>query len=195
MVLALSSTNQSSCLQRHISARFALRRRWRLGPSGESQVRNRHNDAEERANALDRELADKGSLRPLHGVPIVIKDNINVMGFPTTGGCAALCELLPKSDARVVERLKKAGAIILGKSSMSEFAWGMHDTENSVIQGPTRNPYNYDYAVGGSSGGTGVAIAAGYCVAGLGTDTGCSVRAPSSINGLRTVSSRMRHLA
>ncbi len=142
------------------------------------------NDAQERANALDRELADRGSLRPLHGVPIVIKDNINVMGFPTTGGCAALCELLPKSDARVVERLKKAGAIILGKSSMSEFAWGMHDTENSVIQGPTRNPYNYDYAAGGSSGGTGVAIAAGYCVAGLGTDTGCSVRAPSSINGL-----------
>lgn len=142
------------------------------------------NDVEERVTALERIRASRGPLRPLHGVPMVIKDNINVAGLPTTGGCAALSDLIPAADSRVVSRLKAAGAIILGKSSMSEFAWGTHDTENSVIEGPTRNPYQLEYAAGGSSGGTGVAVAAGYCVAGLGTDTGCSVRAPSSINCL-----------
>ena len=142
------------------------------------------NDVEERATALDHSLANGSPLRPLHGVPVVIKDNINVAGLPTTGGCAALSDFVPVADAPVVARLKAAGAIILGKSSMSEFAWGTHDTENSVIEGPSRNPYHFEYATGGSSGGTGVAVAAGYCVAGLGTDTGCSVRAPSSINCL-----------
>ena len=155
----------------------------RRGPTLNAMI-NVASDAQERATALDRELACKGFLRPLHGVPIVVKDNINVAGLPTTGGCAALRRNFPAADARVVARLKEAGAVILGKSSMSEFAWGMHDTENSVIQGPTRNPYHCDYAAGGSSGGTGVAVAAGYCVAGLGTDTGCSVRAPSSVNCL-----------
>jgi Asp-tRNA(Asn)/Glu-tRNA(Gln) amidotransferase A subunit family amidase len=93
-------------------------------------------------------------------------------------------DLYPTGDASVVAKLNDAGAVILGKSSMSELAFGLYDTQNSVIDGYTRNPYHLDYASGGSSRGTGVAVAAGMCVAGLGTDTGCSVRAPSSVNGI-----------
>ena len=138
----------------------------------------------DQAAALERNHPTGKELPALYGVPVVIKDNINVAGLATTGGSAALRELRPTQDATVVARLRSAGAMILGKSSMSEFAWGTYDTENSIIFGYTRNPYHLDYASGGSSGGTGVAVAAGYCVAGLGTDTGCSVRAPSSINCL-----------
>ena len=141
-------------------------------------------DARERAGQLDRRLLTGTATGPLHGVPLVIKDNINVTGLATTGGSAALRDLRPERDAVVVARLKQAGAVILGKSSMSEFAWGTYDTESSMVEGFTRNPYVLDYACGGSSGGTGVAIAAGYCMAGLGTDTGCSVRPPASINCL-----------
>lgn len=141
-------------------------------------------DVDEQVDALERSATNSDELAALHGVPLVIKDNINVAGLPTTGGCAALAELIPTVDAEVITRLKAAGAIILGKSSMSEFAWGTYDTQNSVVEGYTCNPYHLDYAAGGSSGGSAVAVAAGYCVAALGTDTGCSVRAPASINGL-----------
>ena len=141
-------------------------------------------DIDAQVDAVQRSAARSGELAALHGVPMVIKDNFNVAGLPTTGGCAALTELMPTVDAAVVARLRAAGAIIIGKSSMSEFAWGTYDTQNSVIEGYTRNPYDTDYAAGGSSGGSGVAVAVGYCVAALGTDTGCSVRAPASINGL-----------
>ncbi len=141
-------------------------------------------DVAAQVDAVERSAAEYSELPALHGVAVVIKDNINVTGLPTTGGCAALAELIPSADAEVVARLKAAGAVILGKSSMSEFAWGTYDTQNSIIEGYTRNPYHLDYAAGGSSGGSGVAVAAGYCVAALGTDTGCSVRAPASINGL-----------
>ncbi len=141
-------------------------------------------DVEGQIDAVERSASSRSELPALYGVPMVIKDNINVAGLPTTGGCAALEELMPSDDAAVVARLKASGAIVLGKSSMSEFAWGTYDTQNSVIEGYTRNPYHLDYAAGGSSGGSGVAIAAGYCLAALGTDTGCSVRAPASINGL-----------
>ena len=140
--------------------------------------------ARQRAEALDQELASTGVARSLHGVPVVVKDNFNVVGLPTSGGCAALMDLRPTEDASVIGKLDDAGAVILGKSSMSEFAFGLHDTENSMIEGYTRNPYHLDYASGGSSGGSAVAIAAGYCVAGLGTDTGCSVRSSASVSGI-----------
>ena len=138
----------------------------------------------EQARRLDQDLAAGRDLGPLFGVPMVIKDNIDVEGLPTSGGSAALASLMPASDAPVVERVRAAGAVILGKSNMSEFAFGTYDTESSVVEGPTRNAHVAGYASGGSSGGTAVAIAAGYCLAGIGTDTGCSVRAPASINEL-----------
>jgi Asp-tRNA(Asn)/Glu-tRNA(Gln) amidotransferase A subunit family amidase len=155
----------------------------RRGPTLNAMISLADN-VDAQVEAIERSVSKSEVFLPLYGVPVVIKDNINVAGLPTTGGCAALRELIPTADAEVVARLKAAGAIILGKSSMSEFAWGTYDTQNSVIDGYTRNPYDTDYAAGGSSGGSGVAVAAGYCVAALGTDTGCSVRAPASINGL-----------
>jgi amidase len=158
--------------------------RWdRRGPMLNAMI-SLAGDVDAQVAAVERSTAEGDPVRPLHGVPIVIKDNINVDGLATTGGCAALAELHPGADAEVVARLKAAGAVVLGKTSMSEFAWGTYDTENSIVDGYTRNPYQPDYATGGSSGGTGAAVAAGYCVAGLGTDTGCSVRAPASINCL-----------
>src|SRR5204862_1116968 len=93
-------------------------------------------------------------------------------------------DFIPGRDAFIVLRLHLAGAIILAKSSLSELAMGLADTINSVLPGFTRNPYNTAYASGGSSGGTGVAIAANFGTVGIGTDTGGSVRAPSSINDL-----------
>ena len=150
--------------------------------------------AQAAAAALDRRLQAGGPIGPLHGIPVVVKDNIDVDGLPTTGGCAALRGLVPAGNATVVDRLRGAGAVILGKSNMSEFAWGVIDTLGSALPGFTRNPYDTAYASGGSSGGTGVAVSANFAVAGLGTDTGCSVRAPAAINaivGLRPTHGRV----
>ena len=140
--------------------------------------------ADQEAGELPPPSAEQLSWQPLYGVPVLVKDNINVRGLPTTGGCAALATLQPRRDAVVVARLKAAGAVVIAKSSMSEFAWGSYDSQNSIVPGFTRNPYNLEFASGGSSGGTGVGVAAGYALAGLGTDTGCFVRAPAAINAL-----------
>ncbi|HHH76612.1 MAG TPA: amidase, partial [Phycisphaerae bacterium] len=136
------------------------------------------------AAALDKTYSQKGLTGPLHGIPIIVKDNMNTSDMPTSGGCDALRDSIPPDDAFVIKKLKRAGGIILAKSSMSEFAFGTGDTINSVLRGYTCNPYNPEYAVGGSSGGTGASISANFAVVGLGTDTACSVRTPSSINCL-----------
>jgi len=139
----------------------------------------------EAADQLDSELRSTGALRgPLHGIPVVVKDNLDTRDLPTTSGVALFREFVPPRDAFVVERLRAAGAIILAKSSLSELSMGLADTVNSAIPGFTRNPYNTARASGGSSGGTGVAVAANFGTVGLGTDTGGSVRAPASINNL-----------
>jgi len=137
------------------------------------------------ADKLDAELKATGKLvGPLHGIPMVIKDNLDTADMPTSAGVALFKNFVPSRDAFVVARLRRAGAIIIAKSSLSELAMGLADCINSVLPGFTRNPYNTAYASGGSSGGTGVALAASFAVVGLGTDTGGSVRAPSSINNL-----------
>ena len=134
---------------------------------------------------LDAALKSNGKLTgPLHGIPIIVKDNIDTSDMPTSSGVALFKDFIPTRDAFIVQRLHVAGAIILAKSSLSELAMGLADTINSVLPGFTRNPYNTAYASGGSSGGTGVAVAANFGTVGLGTDTGGSVRAPSSINNL-----------
>lgn len=140
--------------------------------------------AEDEARARDGDVRSGAPVGRLCGVPIVVKDNIDVAGLPTTGGCAALRNLRPAEDAAVVRRLREAGAVILGKTNMSEFAWGAEETIGSALPGYTRNPYNTAYACGGSSGGSAVAVAANLAIAGLGTDTACSVRAPAAINAL-----------
>ena len=135
------------------------------------------------ARGLDREFAKTGKLRPLHGIPMIVKDNFNTRGLPTTGGSLALKDFVPAEDAFMVARLKKAGAVIIAKSNMAEWAFSPMHTE-STTAGTTRNPYNPDYVPAGSSGGTAAAIAANFGVIGLGTDTGNSIRGPSSHNAL-----------
>ncbi len=134
------------------------------------------------ACALDEERARSGVRGPLHGLPVVIKDNIDVYGIPTSSGCVALASAMPRRDAEQTRRLRAAGAIILAKTNMSEFSFEIRS--RSSIRGDVRNPFNPAVSAGGSSGGTAAAIAAGFAVAGLGTDTGGSIRTPAAYNGL-----------
>ena len=133
------------------------------------------------ARALDAERKAKGPRSPLHGIPIVLKDNYNTIDLATTGGSVLLEGSMPPDDAFVVKKLRAAGAIILAKVNMSEFASG---GAHSSLGGQSLNPHDLTRTPSGSSGGTGVAIAAGYAPLGMGTDTGGSIRGPSTSNGI-----------
>lgn len=135
----------------------------------------------DRARALDDERRAKGPRSRLHGIPIVLKDNIDTADLPTTAGSLLLAGSLPPDDAFIVQKLRAAGAIILAKVNMSEFASG---GAMSSLGGPIRNPHDLERSPLGSSGGTGASIAAAYAQFGLGTDTGGSVRWPSTANGI-----------
>ncbi len=152
------------------------------------------------ARRLDRERK-AGHLRgPLHGIPVVLKDNIDTFDLPTTAGSSLLAGSLPPDDAFIVKRLRAAGAIVLAKVNLSEFAAGGGSVGGSrdpavlkagavpngysSLGGRTRNPHALDHGPSGSSGGTGAAIAAAFAQFGLGTDTRSSVRGPSSVNGI-----------
>ena len=134
------------------------------------------------ADRLDAERAGGTPAGPLHCVPLVLKDNYNTADLPTTGGSASLAGMQPRTDAFVVARLRKAGAIILGKSNMHEFA--LSGTTVSSLGGQTLNPYDLTRTPGGSSGGTGAAVAANLALAGTGSDTVNSIRSPASANAL-----------
>jgi amidase len=134
------------------------------------------------ADRLDAERTTGAPVGPLHCVPLVLKDNYNTADLPTTGGSASLAGMLPPADAFVVVRLRKAGAIILGKSNMHEFA--LSGTTVSSLGGQTLNPYDLTRTPGGSSGGTGTAVAANLALAGTGSDTVNSIRSPASANAL-----------
>ncbi|MCB1121453.1 MAG: glutamyl-tRNA amidotransferase, partial [Verrucomicrobiae bacterium] len=137
------------------------------------------------ARALDKERKAKGPRGPLHGIPVVLKDNIDTFDLPTTGGCSLLAGSIPPDDAFIVKRLREAGAIILFKANMAEFASSGGAPEGfSSMGGQTRNPYDPTRGPSGSSGGPGAALAAAFAQTGLGTDTSSSVRAPCSVNGL-----------
>ena len=135
----------------------------------------------EQARALDAERKAKGRRSPLHGIPVVLKDNIDTFDMPTTGGSILLEGSIPSKDAFVVKKLRDAGAIILAKVNMSEFASG---GTYSSLGGQTLNPHDLTRNPSGSSGGTGVAVAAAYAPIGLGTDTGGSIRGPATTNGI-----------
>ena len=134
------------------------------------------------AKNLDEERACKGPRSLLHGVPILIKDNYDTFDMPTTGGAKALAGTYPLTDAYTIERLRKAGAILLAKTNMDEFARG--STGTSSLGGQVLNPYNLEKIPGGSSGGSGAGVAALFGWVGLGTETGSSIRNPSTKNNL-----------
>jgi amidase len=134
------------------------------------------------ADALDQERAAKGPRGPLHGIPILVKDNYETVGMPTAAGSLALAGYESKSDAFQVRKLREAGAVIVGKTNMHELAAGI--TNISSVAGQTRNPYDLARYPGGSSGGTGAAIAASFAAAGMGSDTCGSIRIPASSNNL-----------
>ncbi len=132
------------------------------------------------AAALDEERLQSGRRGPLHGIPVLLKDNIDTLDLPTTNGSAVLAGIVPPDDAALTKALREAGAIILGKASMGEFASGSY---NSVV-GQAVNPYNAKRDTGGSSSGSASAIAANFAVLAVGTDTSTSVRGPAAYNGI-----------
>jgi indoleacetamide hydrolase len=119
---------------------------------------------------------------PLHGLPVVVKDNIDVAGLPTTSGSPVLAGHVPRRSASALEKLLDAGAVVVGKTNLHELCFGI--TSNNAAYGPVRNPYAPDRIAGGSSGGTAAAIAGGLAPAGIGSDTGGSLRIPAALCGV-----------
>lgn len=138
--------------------------------------------ARQDADALDRERQERGPRGPLHGIPVLLKDNYETAGLVTSGGSLALAGWVPSQDAVVVQYLRTAGAIILGQTSMHELASGI--TNITSLGGQTRNPYDPSRNPGGSSGGTGAAVAASFAAIGWGSDTCGSIRIPAAHQNL-----------
>lgn len=136
----------------------------------------------ETAAALDRELIGGKDRGPLHGIPVVHKDNYDTRDIPTTVGSELFRGRVPDNDATAVRLLKEAGVVLLGKTNMNEFAGGL--SGHNTFYGDTRNPWDLSRSPGGSSSGTAAAIAAGLCLGGTGTDTGGSIRIPASWCGI-----------
>lgn len=137
-------------------------------------------NAKAEAAALDKERAAKGARGPLHGIPVLLKDNIDVANMPTTNGSAIMKDAIPPEDGSITKALRAAGAVILGKAAMGEFAGGSYNS----VRGQTLNPYNVKRATGGSSSGSGAAISANFGVLAVGTDTSTSVRGPAAYTGI-----------
>jgi aspartyl-tRNA(Asn)/glutamyl-tRNA(Gln) amidotransferase subunit A len=138
--------------------------------------------AREQAATADAELAAGRDRGPLHGIPFALKDLFDTAGIPTTAGSGFLRDRVPSEDAFVVKRLHAAGVVLTGKLGLHEFAFGTTSTNEHF--GPIRNPWNLDHVPGGSSGGSGAAVAAGSCLGTLGTDTGGSIRMPAALCGV-----------
>jgi Asp-tRNA(Asn)/Glu-tRNA(Gln) amidotransferase A subunit family amidase len=136
----------------------------------------------EEADALDQKFIASGLSGPLHGIPVLLKDNVDTYDMPTTGGSLSLEGYIPEDDAFITRKFRESGALILAKVNLHEFAiWG--ETISSIL-GQTLNPYDQTLTPGGSSGGTGASIAANFGMVGIGTDTINSIRSPSSANNL-----------
>ena len=143
-----------------------------------------NDDALEDADRLDAAYRTSGLIGPLHGIPILVKDEIDIAGMPTTLGTQVFKDYRPPRDAFPIEKLRKAGAIILGKTTLSEYAAG--DTYGSMF-GITRNPYDLERTAGGSSGGSGAALAANFSTVAIGEETFASIRRPAGWNGVASL--------
>lgn len=143
------------------------------------------------ANDLDRRFARGGPTGPLHCVPVIVKDNFETAGLRTTDGALVFSKYVPKQDAFQVRKVREAGALVLAKSNMAEWAFSPYETLSSILPGYTKNPYALDRVTAGSSGGTAAAVAANLGLVGLGSDTGNSIRGPSSHQALVGIRSTM----
>jgi len=138
----------------------------------------------EDADRLDAAYKASGPIGPLHGIPVLVKDEIDTAGMPTTLGTQVFKDYRPPRDAFAIQKLRKAGAIILGKTTLSEYAAG--DTYGSMF-GVTRNPYDLERTVGGSSGGSGAALAANFSTVAIGEETSASIRRPAGWNAVASL--------
>jgi aspartyl-tRNA(Asn)/glutamyl-tRNA(Gln) amidotransferase subunit A len=138
--------------------------------------------ARRQARAAERALRRGRARGALHGIPIALKDNFQTRGIRTTAGSRILADSIPKEDSEVAARLARAGAILLGKTNMHEFAYGI--TSENPHYGPVHNPWALERISGGSSGGSAAALAAGMCYGSVGTDTGGSIRVPAALCGI-----------
>jgi len=153
-----------------------------LNPTINAFITVTHESALAEARRAEEEIRAGLWRGPLHGIPVGLKDLIDTAGVKTTCGSALFANRIPTSDAEVVRRLKSAGAVLIGKQNMQEFAWG--GTSASSQYGPVHNPWDNERIAGGSSGGSAAAVATGMCFAAIGTDTGGSIREPAAFCGI-----------
>ena len=145
----------------------------------------------ETADELDRRFRQSGAVGPLHCVPVIVKDNYETIDMPTTAGSLSLKGMMTGKDAFVVKRLRDAGAVMIAKSNMAEFAFSPVETINSILPGYTRNPYDTSRVTAGSSGGSAAAAAANFGAVALASDTGDSIRGPAAHQALVGLRSTM----
>src|SRR3954463_1201457 len=148
-------------------------------------------DALKGADDLDRRFRQSGPVGPMHCVPVLVKDNYETIDMPTTAGSLSLKGMTTGKDAFVVKRLRDAGAVMIAKSNMAEFAFSPVDTVNSILPGSPPNPYDTTRVTAGSSGGSAAATAANFAAIGLASDTGDSIRGPAAHQALVGLRSTM----
>jgi aspartyl-tRNA(Asn)/glutamyl-tRNA(Gln) amidotransferase subunit A len=153
-----------------------------LNPTLNAFITVTADEALKQAADAEKEIRSGQWKGPLHGIPIALKDLVDTAGIKTTAGSAVFQNRIPTEDAQIVRQLKKAGAVMVGKTNMHEFAIGA--TSHISFFGPVRNPWNSEYVAGGSSGGSAVAVATGMCCAAIGSDTGGSNRVPPACCGV-----------
>jgi Asp-tRNA(Asn)/Glu-tRNA(Gln) amidotransferase A subunit family amidase len=149
-------------------------------------------DVLKQADAMDQQFKQRGLTGPLHCIPTIVKDNFETIGLQSANGSLALAGFVSNKDAFLVKRMKDAGALVMAKSNMAEWAFTPNETLSSILPGYTKNPYALDRVTAGSSGGTAAAVAASFGTVGLGSDTGNSIRGPSSHQALAGIRSTDR---
>jgi amidase len=178
-MIASGETTSAEVVDAHL-ARIAA-----VNPKLNAVVRVLADDARGRARAADKAVAAGAPLGPMHGVPITVKENIDIAGLPTTQGVSALANMVAPVDAPVVERMRAAGAIPIGRTNLPDFGFRVHT--DSSLHGLTRNPWNRERTTAGSSGGEAAALAVGMSPLGLGNDIGGSLRNPASACGIASI--------